>query len=120
MSPAAATDKKQWQIVLEPSCKCEDMGTIVVCYMSEVADKQDAITDAEGYAELIELHGGVDRWALGVECHITGGVIRRAGKSSWRVRLDCWEHETASGGYHEGYGYLRVKELFVIQPEETA
>ena len=107
------TPTREWKIVIDPRSKDSPCESIVVCYMPVGADKESAEIDAAGYAELIELNGGVGSWAIDVASggHVPGGVIKQVGKSTWLVRLDSFEHETKTG-YDDGFGYLRVRELF--------
>ena len=102
-------EAREWKIVIDPRSKDSDLESITIAYLP---DKESAEIDAEAYAELISLHGGVGGWAMGVHPSnfIIGAVVRRLGKATWMVRLDAYEHETETG-YDQGFGYLRVREV---------
>lgn len=99
----------EWAIKIVPRSKTSEAESFTLAYLP---DKDSAQIDAEGYAESIESSGLVPR---SFEAHpsnlIPCGVIRRLGKSTWLIRTDAFERETEIG-YDNGYGYLRVEEVW--------
>lgn len=99
----------EWAIRLIPRSKTSEAGCFTLAYLP---DKESAQIDCEGYAEMIELSGAIPG---SFEAHpsrlIPCAVVRRMGKATWLIRTDAFERETETG-YDQGYGYLKVEEVW--------
>jgi hypothetical protein len=96
-----------WKIVLQSSDPDLQDGDGTLEILSELAEEEDAVEQLEGWAETLSQLGYVPRSALDWQNESGIHVGGRAGRFSYRVRVDCWERETETG-MTVGAGYLRA------------
>lgn len=93
-----------WSVVLRPQSKKEHGGYLEIIS----GEEQDAIDLLELYARLIQGHGFVPKageWLNRSPAH----VMRRLGRRTFRVRVECWQREyEGTDGESLGSGYLTI------------